>query len=131
VRPKGLDVVPEAVEAWDRAVSETKKSYREILAALQSRPPKTSHPEMIRAIRSAARSVLPNATETVIVVTANARALRNFLKTRGGIIGDFEMRLVAGELLEVLRPEAPSVFADFSVERLPDGLPIVIHRAQE
>ena len=82
-------------------------------------------------MRSAARSVLPNATETAVIITANARAVRHFLKTRGGIAGDFEMRAFAAEILDLLRPEAPSVFADFSIERPADGVPIVIHRSLE
>ena len=81
----------------------------------------------MRALRSAARSVLPNATETTIVVTANARALRHFFKLRGGIVGDAEMRCVSAALLDMIRPEAPALFSDFSVEDRPDGLPLVIH----
>lgn len=69
--------------------------------------------------------MLPNAVESVIVVTANARAIRHFLKQRGGIEGDPEMRLVAAALLEKLRPEAPALFADFVVLHSSDGMPLV------
>ena len=81
--------------------------------------------EIRRAVRSAARSVLPNATETKILVTVNARALRHFFKVRGSIPGDEEMRTVAAELLKLLQLEAPSIFLDFHIETLPDGSPIV------
>jgi thymidylate synthase (FAD) len=132
VRPHGIDSIPEAAEALDRALNEARRSYKEILTAVErANQLKASPPEKTRAIRSAARSVLPNATETAIVVTANARSLRYFLRTRGGIVGDFEMRLVATELLELLRPEAPSVFADFSIEWLADGQPIVRHHVKQ
>jgi thymidylate synthase ThyX len=47
-------------------------------------------------------------TETRIVVTANARALRHFLKVRGSIEGDSEMRSVSAELLKTLRAERPT-----------------------
>ena len=76
-----------------------------------------------------ARSVLPNATETKIVVTANARAVRHFLRVRGSIPGDPEMRIVAAEILKILANEAPALFFDFSVEQLPDGSPIVMQSA--
>jgi thymidylate synthase (FAD) len=68
---------------------------------------------------------LPNALESIIVVTANARAIRHFLKLRGGIEGDPEMRLVAARLLETLRPEGPALFADFIVSDPGDNLPLV------
>jgi thymidylate synthase (FAD) len=80
-------------------------------------------------LRSAARSVLPNASETVIVATINARALRHFLKVRGGIVGDAEMRSVSAALLETLRPEGPALFFDFQVEYPEDGLPLVVHKS--
>jgi thymidylate synthase (FAD) len=83
--------------------------------------------ERSRSIRSATRSVLPNATETKIVVTANARALRHFLKLRGSIEGDSEMRIVSAELLKILRAEAPNLFSDFSMQILRDGTPLVLH----
>jgi len=86
-----------------------------------------SKKEFKRAIRSAARSVLPNATETKIVATANARALRHFFKIRGSIPGDIEMREVAAALFNVVRTEAPSLFADFTLEKLADGSPVLTH----
>lgn len=87
--------------------------------------PKRLATETRRALRSAARSVLPNALESIIVVTANARAIRHFLKVRGGIEGDPEMRLVAAALLDTLRPEAPALFADFVMSDPGDNLPLI------
>ncbi len=81
--------------------------------------------EFKRAIRSAARSVLPNATETKIVVTANARALRHFFKVRGYIPGDVEMREVAAAIFKLVQAEAPSLFSDFRLTLLPDETPVL------
>jgi len=86
-----------------------------------------SKKEFKRAIRSAARSVLPNATETKIVVTANARALRHFFKIRGSIPGDIEMREAVAALFKLVQAEAPSLFADFTLEELADGSPVLTH----
>ncbi len=84
--------------------------------------------ERSRSIRSTARSVLPNATESKIVVTANARALRHFLKVRGSIEGDSEMRIVsAGTVPKNLRLEAPNLFGFFDADPARDGTPIVLH----
>ena len=80
--------------------------------------------ELGRRIRSAARSVLPEAVESKVAFTANARAIRHFLDIRGSILGDDEMRFVSALLLQAVRREAPAVFADFSVDEM-DGVPLV------
>lgn len=130
VRPAGIERVPGAATAWEKAIKEASSAYKMILKSFEIADEATSlrsQKEMMRALRSAARSVLPNATETAIIVTANARALRHFFKLRGGIVGDAEMRCVAAALLELLRSEAPALFLDFSIEEQIDGLPLVIH----
>jgi thymidylate synthase (FAD) len=130
IRPAGIDQVPAAAAAWDKAMHNSKAAYKNILRALaaadQTRA--TERREANRSLRSAARTVLPNATETAIVITANARALRHFFKVRGGIVGDSEMRYVAATILEVVRPDAPAFFTDFAVEHPADGLPLVVYR---
>src|SRR5260370_34700297 len=71
--------------------------------------------------RQAARSVLPNATETKIFVTANARALRHFIEMRASRHAEVEVRKLAVKVLEVMKVEAPSLFADYQLVPLPDG----------
>ena len=65
--------------------------------------------------REAARAVLPNATETKIVVTANARAWRTMLELRSSEGAEMEIRRCALEILKVLSGLAPGFFADFEV----------------
>lgn len=130
IRPEGIEKVPEAANIWDKSVDEALSAYKKIsntLEAANQAGGSKANKELSRALRSAARSVLPNATETAVVVTANARALRHFLNLRGGIVGDSEMRRVSAMLLGLLRPEAPALFSDFSMEDQPDGLPLVVH----
>lgn len=74
-----------------------------------------------KAIRQAARSVLPNATETKISVTANARALRHFLEQRGSEFAEPEIRKLAVKMLDILQLEAPNIFGDYECDKLPDG----------
>lgn len=75
-----------------------------------------------KAARGAARSVLPNATETKIFVTANVRAWRHFLEMRGNRGADAEIRVLANKVLQVMRVEAPNLFADYKNDfPLPDG----------
>ena len=65
--------------------------------------------------REAARSVLPNATEVKIVVSANVRAWRTMLELRLGEGAELEIRRMAVACLRVLQQEAPALFADFEI----------------
>ena len=65
--------------------------------------------------REAARAVLPNATETKIVVTANARAWRTMLELRAGEGAELEIRRLAVAIIRLLQREAPAFFSDFEI----------------
>ena len=65
--------------------------------------------------REAARSVLPNGTETKIVCTANARAWRTMLELRSSEGAEQEIRRCAVAILRVLQAEAPGLFSDFEI----------------
>jgi thymidylate synthase (FAD) len=70
--------------------------------------------------REAARAVLPNATETKIVVTGNVRAWRTMLELRSSEGAELEIRRVAIEILRVLQHEAEGFFSDFEVYQADD-----------
>jgi thymidylate synthase (FAD) len=70
--------------------------------------------------REAARSVLPNSTETKIVVTANARAWRTMLELRSSEGAEMEIRRMAVAALRILQVEAPGLFSDLEVYTAPD-----------
>jgi len=127
LKPPILENFPNASSAWDELVEVAKKSYKNILRELAE----LENPVKNGIIRSAARSVLPNSTETKIVMTANARAIRHLLAVRGSIPGDEEMRTVCGELLTILKAEAPALFMDFELRSLADGSPIVFKKKME
>lgn len=136
VMPVGLEDLPDAAKAWNQAVEAAQQAYAAIIESLERQENAATlglgkKKEVQRAVRSAARSVLPNATETKIIMTANARAIRHLFKTRGAIPGDIEMRSVTAELLRILRPEAPAVFFDFEVQIWPDKLPAVVYVPEE
>ncbi len=73
--------------------------------------------------RSAARSVLPGATETKIFVTLNGRALRHVLEQRGGRGAEVEIRRLAVRILQLIQDEAPGMFGDYVLRPFcnPDG----------
>jgi thymidylate synthase (FAD) len=129
VEPPHLRHSPRALEAWQKAMSASRESYKTILDSLSDLQNGAGlgfeKKELRRAIHSAARSVLPNATETKIIVTANARALRHFFKVRGSIPGDMEMREVAGSLFNLVHADAPSLFSDFTLAMLSDETPML------
>ena len=68
--------------------------------------------------------MLPNATETRIVVTGNYRSWRHFIATRASEHADVEIRSLAVAILRELVQVAPNVFADFITTALPDGTEI-------
>lgn len=127
VRPPGLSNDPTLERCWQEGMAASRQLYGVVLSRLQTSPALGEKPsrERLRAARSIARSVLPNATATVLVATANARAWRTFLRLRGPVEGDLEMRLLSCRLLEVLEPEAPAVFADLRAVEHADGFPII------
>jgi len=134
VEPSSIKKYPELASLWHDVVEAARSAYDTIVTTLE-REKLLNHSvdearEALRLVRAAARSVLPNATETKLVFTANARALRHFLAVRGSIIGDEEMRLVSSLLFECLKTEVPSLFQDFDSEILQDGLPIVYQPAR-
>ncbi|MDO7788948.1 FAD-dependent thymidylate synthase [Desulforamulus aquiferis] len=65
-----------------------------------------------------ARFVLPNAAETKIVVTMNARELRHFFNLRCCQRAQWEIRRLAEEMLNLVKEAAPTVFADAGPECL-------------
>jgi thymidylate synthase (FAD) len=71
--------------------------------------------------RQAARAVMPNMTETRIVVTGNYRAWRHLLDLRATVHADVEIRAAAIAALRELRKIAPNVFADYTITTLDDG----------
>lgn len=62
--------------------------------------------------REAARAVLPNMTETRIVVTGNLRAWKEVIDRRTQPDADAEMREVMGMVRETLTPLAPTIFKE-------------------
>lgn len=116
-------VVPPAVigdqaleSEWERQMTAAQAAYVQAVEALIARygwvDDKIHRRKMAR---EAARSVLPNATETKIVVSANVRAWRTMLELRCGEGAELEIRRMAVACLRVLQGEAPAFFSDFEI----------------
>jgi thymidylate synthase (FAD) len=98
------------------------QAYTELLEGLEKKFADVEHATLRRKqARQAARAVLPNATETRIVVTGNYRAWRHFVAMRASEHADVEIRELAIACLRELQRIAPNAFADFEIASLPDG----------
>ncbi len=109
-------------DVWLRAVEVSHQAYLTLVAGLMEKLAGMKDKTHRRKLaRQAARSVLPNATETMIFVTANARALRHFIEMRGSEWAEVEIRKVALDILRIMQREAPNLFSDYDIVRLDDG----------
>ncbi len=109
-------------QTWCDAVNATRAAYDLLVHGLQDKFLEVEDRTLRRKLaRQAARSVLPNATETKIFVSGNARALRHFIELRGSEHADVEIRKVAVAILKLMQREAPGMFGDYTLVPLPDG----------
>lgn len=95
--------------AYDKIVEMLKKEYYDD----QLKTGKTERQAKSFAEKKAiedARFVLPNACETKIIVTMNARALFNFFHHRCCNRAQWEIRNLADEMLNIAKKIAPTVF---------------------
>ncbi len=116
---------PEALSVLEEVYRVTQEAYGRLVEIAQRRLAHLPDRRMRRKrAREAARCVLPNYTETHIVMTGNHRAWREFFEKRGSVHADAEMREVAVMIFtEVARPLAPHIYQDFEVvdHPLPGG----------
>ena len=125
VEPDVIADDPELHERFLAAAKASRDAYADLLAGLERRfAGEPSATLRRKQARQAARSVLPNATETRIVVTGNYRAWRHFIAMRATEHADVEIRALAVECLRQLHKVAGSVFGDFEISTLPDGTEI-------
>jgi thymidylate synthase (FAD) len=102
--------------AWKAQVDSAQRAYVSLVDELMARYAWVDDKIHRRKMaREAARGVLPNSTETKIVVTANARAWRTMLELRAGEGAEQEIRRLAVALIRVLQGAAPAFFGDLEI----------------
>ena len=125
VEPDAIAADPELHALFQEAADASVKAYTDLLAGLEKRFADIPNATLRRKqARQAARAILPNATETRIVVTGNYRAWRHFIAMRASEHADVEIRALAIECLRQLHREVPNVFHDFEIQELGDGTEI-------
>jgi thymidylate synthase (FAD) len=124
VEPEIIADDPELHAAFTAAAEASVAAYTTLLEGLEKNFAEEGSAGRTLArkqARQAARAVLPNATETRIVVTGNYRAWRHFIAMRATEHADVEIRALAVACLRELRRIAANAFADFAIDKLPDG----------
>lgn len=122
VEPDVIAEDPELHAIFNNASIDAMTAYEQLKDGLEAKF--ASLPEGTakkKAARQAARSVLPNATETKIVITGNYRSFWNYLLLRATEAADPEIRELSIMFLRQLWQIAPAIFNQFEIYTLDDG----------
>ena len=101
VEPPKVEENPEAHEIYVNFMKTVRETYKKL--------------REFKIPKEDARFVLPNATTTEIVITANLREWRHIVELRGSEHAQWEIRRMTIEILKILKREAPTVFEDFVI----------------
>ncbi|MGI6110254.1 MAG: FAD-dependent thymidylate synthase [Eubacteriaceae bacterium] len=118
--PPEIEAIPEAKEEYVRAMENAQESYDKIASILIDKHTKENLAAGMTEKRAAsaaekqgiedARFVLPNACETMIVLTMNVRELLHFFEVRCCNRAQWEIRALAKEMLRQCYQVAPILF---------------------
>jgi thymidylate synthase (FAD) len=121
VIPPEIEKVPEAKAEFLKAMEEDKRHYEKISELLTEKHKQEllnsgkNEKEAAKAAEKMAnedaRFVLPNACETKMICTFNARELLHFFSLRCCNRAQWEIREVAQMMLKLVKPIAPDIFA--------------------
>lgn len=103
--PPSIAKDEQAKKAFENLMAEAQKTYDYIVGRLNADAVKGE------AANQDARFVLPNAAETKIIVTMNARELLHFFKQRCCLRAQWEIRKMAEEMLLLCQKASPVIFA--------------------
>lgn len=120
VVPPQIDQIPEARKLFIDAMEQDQKTYDQLVTIMKAARLKefmdggdSEKVALGKAEKTAiedARYVLPNACETKIIATMNARELLHFFHHRCCERAQWEIRELATQMLRLVRHEAPLIF---------------------
>ena len=120
VTPPEIENIPEAKKIYDEIMAEDQKRYDALAEILkqqhietflaEGKDEKTANRLAEKKAIEDARFVLPNACETQMVLTMNARSLMNFFKHRCCNRAQWEIKDVADQMLALVLKVAPNLF---------------------
>ena len=121
VIPPEIEAIPEARAQFIASMNDDAKKYLELVQTLENAhtarlmadglDEKAARAKASKQANEDARFVLPNACETKMVMTMNCRSLQNFFNLRCCNRAQWEIRAVADEMLRLVLPLAPHIFA--------------------
>ncbi len=121
ILPPEIASCPEAKAEFEAAMAEDSAHYDRLRAILmekhyadflaQGKDEATAKSMAEKKANEDARFVLPNACDTRMILTMNARSLRNFFRLRCCNRAQWEIRALACEMLKLAREAAPLLFA--------------------
>jgi thymidylate synthase (FAD) len=104
VIPPSIKADPEMKKLFKQFMGEAQKAYNALVEKLNERGIKGE------AANQDARFALPNAAETKIVVSMNARELMHFFRLRCCNRAQWEIRSAADQMLKLAKKAAPVIF---------------------
>lgn len=120
VIPPEINSVPQAREEFLAAMEDDRRRYEAISELLLKKhkkrllesgmPEKEAHSAAQKLANEDARFVLPNACETKMICTFDARSLNHFFSLRCCNRAQWEIREVAVQMLRLVRKAAPALF---------------------
>ena len=110
LRDKDAFVVPPSIEENEEATRLYEKELQNIFDTYQKLL-------SLKVPEEDARFILPNATETKIVATANARELMHFFKLRLDENAQWEIRELAMKMFELVNIVAPNIFNTNNIDK--------------
>ena len=134
--PPEIEAIPAAKELFLQAMEADQQFYEQLVALLmekhqlsylqEGKTEKEAERLTEKQANEDARFILPNACETKIVLTMNARSLNNFFRQRCCNRAQWEIRALAIEMLKQVRTIAPVLFkrsgpACYSTGKCPEG----------
>ena len=106
VIPKAVRKDPALVKSFEKYMRQAQKAYDEMMDGMAKMGITGEKAQQD------ARFLLPNAAETKIVVTMNARELLHFFRVRCCHRAQWEIRAMATEMLRLVKGVAPVIFKD-------------------
>ena len=103
------EIMAKDQEAYDRIAEILKEKHKKAFLA-EGKDEKTAERMAEKKAIEDARFVLPNACETKIVVTMNARTLMNFFHHRCCNRAQWEIKDIADQMLKAVSNVAPNIF---------------------
>lgn len=120
ILPPEIEAIPEAKRRFLESMEEDQRAYDELTEILMKKhyemflaegmPEKKAKTSAEKKAIEDARFVLPNACETKMVMTMNARSLMNFFRLRCCNRAQWEIRELAEKMLKLVKAEAPTLF---------------------